>query len=125
MIKGIYVIYNNGICLYKKSWLNIPNSEQLIAGFSTALDRFCKTSIGENISFLCTTTLKLHFIRKHDLIFVVLTDKTDVLEKLRPKLEQIIINFDKEFSKQRQIFEKQGLIPNLTKFDMGISQLSV
>ena len=64
MIKGIFVIYDTGICLYNKSVQNIPPNEQLVSGFIAAMDRFCKTSIGENISYICTETLKFHFMQK-------------------------------------------------------------
>ncbi len=126
MIKGIFVIYNTGICLYNKSVKNIPPNEQLVSGFIAAMDRFCKTSIGENISYICTETLKFHFIRKNKLIFVFLSDKNDTSSYLLPNFKQIMNEFLNEFSNnQRYTFEKKGLIPELSNFDNCIANLCI
>ncbi|MFX0141958.1 MAG: hypothetical protein ACFFDN_50440 [Candidatus Hodarchaeota archaeon] len=126
MIKGIFVIYDTGICLYNKSNKNIPPNEQLVSGFIAAIDRFCKTSIGENISYICTETLKFHFIRKNKLIFVFLSDKNDITNKLLPNFKQIMNKFLNEFTnQQRYTFEKNGLIPELSNFDSCISNLYI
>ncbi|MFX1451286.1 MAG: hypothetical protein ACFFCM_10615 [Promethearchaeota archaeon] len=126
MLKVIFVIYDTGICLYNKSREVIPPNEQLVSGFIAAIDRFCKTSIGENISSICTETLKFHFIRKNRLIFVFLSDLHDVSTNLLSNFKQIMNNFLHEFTQQRRsTFEKKGLIPNLPKFDNCITNLCI
>ncbi|MHA1299838.1 MAG: hypothetical protein ACTSO9_10415 [Candidatus Helarchaeota archaeon] len=123
MIKGIFVIYDSGICLYNKSIPNITPNDQLIAGFISALDRFCKTSIGENISFICTESLKFHFLHKNELIYVFISDKNDTINSLLPSFKQLIEKFQSEFTRQRHTFENQGLIPDLKAFDASFSKI--
>lgn len=125
MIKGIFVIYNTGICLYNKSIPNISPNDQLIAGFISALDRFCKNSIGENITHICTKTLKFHFIRRAKLIFVFLSNIKDDTQGLLPQFKDVIDKFHDEFSNQQVIFERDGLIPILTNFDTCCSNLCI
>ena len=123
MIQGIYVLFNSGICLYNKSLLKISQNNQLIAGFFIALDRFCATTIGENISYFCTHTLKFHFIHERKLLFVFINDKNDVTKNLLPQFEKLIKKFYTEFSDHLSLFEKQGVIPELTKFEVSFSNL--
>lgn len=123
MLKGIFVIHNSGICLYNKYNSDIFPNEQLFSGFLTALSRFCVNIIGEKISRFCTNTLKFNFIYEHELFFVFIVHKNDILEDFKPQFRQIMKEFYKEFTNQRTVFEKHGLIPQLTNFETSLSSI--
>lgn len=125
MIKGIYVIHDNGICIYNKSLIMISPNDQLFSGFISALDRFCTKSIGEKISYFCTETLKFHFIHDNKLIFIFLSDKNDITKNLLPYFQRLMNEFHIEYSNQRSTFEKDGLIPELSSFDTCVSDLCI
>ncbi|MHA1378209.1 MAG: hypothetical protein ACTSRG_07490 [Candidatus Helarchaeota archaeon] len=125
MIKGIFVMSQTGICLYNKFISTSSPNDQLFGGFISALDRFCKTSIGECISYLSTASLKLHFFHINELIFVFISDKNDLTKKLLPCFQNLIEEFCAEFAEQQVRFENQGLLPDLKKFDHCFSNVCV
>ena len=122
MIKGIFVMHKSGICLYNKN-MNVKPDDQIVGGFLSVIYRFCDVSLGEQITYFCTTTLKFNYFHENDLYFVFISNREDKYGDLSPQFRQLMDDFYREFANQRLVFEKHGLVPILTNFETAFTSI--
>lgn len=115
MIRNIFILKNNGICIYYLPCLNINaihnnknnvNYPQLISGFFTALDTFAQTVAGYNqyLKFLSLRELNYYFHRENSFFYILETDNINHHMNIDDYIF-ILKEIAKEFNKRAHLYD--------------------
>ncbi len=106
MIHNVFVVGENGVCLYNKNLQAIPKNNPLeklgndlhsTTSFLMAISFFSKESVGEPIKSIITENYKFIFTFDKKFLFAILVDKSDAERNSRLLLKVIKRAFHENF----------------------------
>ncbi len=119
LIHNLYIIKQNGICIFHEKYGSLEEDPQSIAGFLTAISMFSKSIIGEEIKSLSTNRFKFVFKTDGKFLFVTFVDKNDKSSNTRQLLDNIKKLFHIRFPKAEADCKSGNLSPfEKFKFDL-------
>ena len=119
MIHNLYIIKQNGICIFHEKFGSLEEDPQSIAGFLTAMSMFSKSIIGEEIKTISTNRFKFVFKTDRKFLFVTFVDKNDKSSNTSQLLDNIKKMFYFRFPEAESDCKSGNLRPfEKFKFDL-------
>lgn len=117
MFHAVYIVLENGVCIFSKNFTNSTIDSQLFAGFLSALGSFATESLGSGLQSLkLQTGEQLSMLKcaqgKTPLVGIVIADSRDNPKLIQKLLLQILTEFHSIF--QRQL--ESGIALNINEF---------
>lgn len=118
MLNSIFILRENGVCLYERHWVKTEVDAQLFSGFIIALSAFALESVGEKLQSLKLVKDQRLAILKHkrsNILGVIIADIRDNNALLNEILQKILEKFYWRFRKEIES-DDPGLVGKTYEF---------
>ncbi len=111
LLHNLYIIRQNGICIFHEKYGSLEEDPQSIAGFLTAISMFSKSIIGEEVNSISTKRFKFIFKADGKFLFVTFVDKSDDVLHTQQILDEVQKIFHNRFPKAEEACKSGSLLP--------------
>ncbi|NVM03981.1 MAG: hypothetical protein HWN67_16740 [Candidatus Helarchaeota archaeon] len=125
MIDKIYIMYNNGVCVFEKIYYTsletIKTDSQLFTGFLTAIGGFAAEALGSGLQSIHLQTGEQLAIMRHEstMIGICIADGRDHEKLISSLLKKILDRFYQIFKREIDIMDA-SLLGKTDKFDKEV-----